>query len=407
MDVSRLVKKEENVLGKKGFTLIELLVVIVIIALLIGLLLPALARVREEARKTQCKANLRQIGLALEIYSQDNHGYSPATYGGDYPDIPYTKARDESITNGPYAKYTSEPDIRVCPFVLTAHSPTNRNPPNPPSNPQVVPTGIGLLLTGGYLTKNNAGHNVLACPSWPIAIDRKLRSDWLENKLRLDPDEPFWTLFDVPAAVQTGPARESAADGDGIQDFGDDDMTTLPSPIDTAAGDLPIPTEDYNVDDYSNFILTSYWLRTRDDGSNYNSWKITNHVGMAIVSDIIAGFHGALVRNVDAADASAEYPNASDQGGNRDVPYVQNHLDNYNVLFSDGSCRGVTDTSTIRRDILDIQLVGPNTTLGVNDLLDGTTLPAFWGTGTTQREDTVMMSRVIFRHFDDKYEEEL
>ncbi|MFH0964080.1 MAG: DUF1559 domain-containing protein [Planctomycetota bacterium] len=66
---------------KRGFTLIELLVVMVIIALLVGLLLPALGRAREEARKTQCRSNLRQIGLAMQMYCNDNKGYTPAAYG--------------------------------------------------------------------------------------------------------------------------------------------------------------------------------------------------------------------------------------------------------------------------------------------------------------------------------------
>lgn len=381
-------------MSKKGFTLIELLVVIVIIALLIGLLLPALARVREEARKTQCKANLRQVGLALEIYSQDNHGYSPATYGGDWPENPYTTRNEASYD----LRYTSDPDMRLCAFVLTATSPTNDNPPNPGTNPEKVPTGLGLLLTGGYLTKNNAGHNILSCPSWPIAIDRKTRSDWLENKLVLDKDEPFWTLFDVPASTQGFGTRVSCSDGDGYQDLGDENDASMPGF--TAAGTAPAEYTNAYGDD---FILTSYWLRTRDDGGNYNSWKITNHVGMAIVSDLIAGYHGVLVR-------STEYPNitvAGTAGNWRDVPFVQNHLDNYNVLFSDGSCRGVTDTSTIRRDVLDIQIRGTMSTLGISDLLNGTVLPGFWQEGTTQREDCVKMSKEIFRVFDDAYEKEL
>jgi prepilin-type N-terminal cleavage/methylation domain-containing protein len=67
--------------NRKGFTLIELLVVIAIIAILAAVLLPALGRAREMARRSACISHLRQIGLAAHMYGADNRDRLPAPGG--------------------------------------------------------------------------------------------------------------------------------------------------------------------------------------------------------------------------------------------------------------------------------------------------------------------------------------
>ena len=94
-----------------GFTLIELLVVIAIIAILAAILFPVFARARENARKSTCQSNLKQIGMAVQMYAQD--------YDEIYPGISMATATSQCWTNDLLDPYIKNAKVWVCPSITS------------------------------------------------------------------------------------------------------------------------------------------------------------------------------------------------------------------------------------------------------------------------------------------------
>jgi prepilin-type N-terminal cleavage/methylation domain-containing protein/prepilin-type processing-associated H-X9-DG protein len=90
---------------RSGFTLIELLVVIAIIALLMGILMPALSRVKEQARTITCRSNLNQYGIGLRMYLDENDYFFPET------------SKWMSSTTSGWVKQGEIPDGQLWPYI--------------------------------------------------------------------------------------------------------------------------------------------------------------------------------------------------------------------------------------------------------------------------------------------------
>lgn len=100
---------------RKGFTLIEMLVVIAIIAILAGLLMPALARARREAQKTACLSNQKQIGLYFAMYRSDNRNRLPSFRRNGTWDGEATYAGDSSLSIAMlYPDYADTGELFMC-----------------------------------------------------------------------------------------------------------------------------------------------------------------------------------------------------------------------------------------------------------------------------------------------------
>jgi prepilin-type N-terminal cleavage/methylation domain-containing protein/prepilin-type processing-associated H-X9-DG protein len=157
---------------KGGFTLIELLVVIAIIAVLVALLLPAVQQAREAARRTQCKNNLKQVGLALHNYHEAMNGFPPVSV------LPAGRTSEPWSAHARLLPYIEQAALQdLVDWGSSAEFPTN---------PAVCQTRVAIYL----------------CPS-EINDRARVTANLVHYPLNYSCNEGTWFIYD-PVSGRTG-----------------------------------------------------------------------------------------------------------------------------------------------------------------------------------------------------------
>lgn len=174
-----------------GFTLIELLMVVAIVTMLAAILMPALGRSREQARKAACANNLHQLGISLRVYAMDN--------GGGYPVEKLCGNPQSALVGELYPDYLPERDVFYCPSAAGVESYAQSNAYGGPGGDSVINTDENwarCYISYKYFSMTERDTRMplpLALSDYPhLLMDnspsaRWLMSDWVRKNVPVFP----------------------------------------------------------------------------------------------------------------------------------------------------------------------------------------------------------------------------
>lgn len=212
MDTARKTRpfSERRTVKSTGFTLIELLVVIAIIAILAAILLPVLARSRREAYRVNCASNLRQDGVAIAMFVDENQNYLPpgtlgvqqntGLDGGQNPGVNQNDVYQLGYYIAQYLGVSvplqGQPNqTNLVPTLICPGFQNMQNPPNIFTNIMFVVTQGGLQADNGNIPNNNTwfafGYHTTAPPNTVAQVQKEAGL----------PLSSIWALCDVDQVV--------------------------------------------------------------------------------------------------------------------------------------------------------------------------------------------------------------